>query len=81
MPGVFCIARWCATQRASHRMWRVNRTFDHGFAPQKQKPARGGFFKYGARTRTKMPGAFLHRALVRDPEGEPQDVASESNLR
>jgi len=41
-------------------------------ALKKQKPARGGFFKDGARTRTKMPGAFLHRAASRDPEGEPQ---------
>ncbi|WP_425032090.1 hypothetical protein [Pantoea agglomerans] len=36
-------------------------------ALKKQKPARGGFFKDGART--KMPGAFLHRAASRDPEG------------
>lgn len=41
-------------------------------ALKKQKPARSGFFKDGARTRTKMPGAFLHRAASRDPEGEPQ---------
>jgi len=34
-----------------------------------QKPARGGFFKYGARTRTKMPGAFLHRTLACGPAG------------
>ncbi|MGC0954757.1 hypothetical protein WKH09_15260, partial [Pantoea agglomerans] len=60
--------------------WRVYRTFDNGFAPQKQKPARGGFFKFWC-PNPKMPGAFLHRAASRDPQGEAQDVASVSNLR
>ena len=46
-----------------------------------KNPPEAGSLNFGARTRTKMPGAFLHRAASRDPEGEPQDVASVSNLR
>jgi len=41
--GSIFALRACATRRASHRMWRVYRTFDNGFAPERKKPARGGF--------------------------------------
>ncbi len=48
-----------------------NRTqFDGESVAQKAKnPPQAGSSKYGARTRTKTPGAFLHGALAPAPEG------------